>query len=87
MRLHAGGGHCALCAPTAFSVRIKVIRTENAVTVNSRKGLGFYPRSSIARGCAFHPCAIDDPRGRAAVRASSITAASLLRRRANGREV
>jgi hypothetical protein len=32
---------------------------------------GFYTRSSIAHGCAFHPCAIDDPRGRAAVRARS----------------
>src|ERR1039457_4836537 len=30
---------------------------------------GFYTRSPIAHGCAFHPCAIDDPRGRAAVRA------------------
>src|ERR1035437_1386129 len=29
----------------------------------------FYTRSSIARGCAFHPRAIDDPRGRSAARA------------------
>jgi hypothetical protein len=29
------------------------------------------PRSPIARGCAFHPRAIDDPRGRNAVRASA----------------
>src|SRR5450756_1797242 len=32
---------------------------------------GFYSRSPIAHGCAFHPCAIGDPRGRAAVRARS----------------
>jgi hypothetical protein len=29
----------------------------------------FYPRSPIAHGWLFHPCAIDDPRGRFFVRA------------------
>jgi hypothetical protein len=28
----------------------------------------------MVRGCAFHPCTIDDPRGRVAVRASAVTA-------------
>jgi len=32
---------------------------------------GFYTRSPIARGCAFHPCTIDDLRGRFLVRAKS----------------
>src|ERR1035437_2850977 len=32
---------------------------------------GFYTRSPIACGCAFHPRAIGDPRGRDAVRASA----------------
>src|ERR1035437_9544973 len=32
---------------------------------------GFYTRSPIAHGCAFHPCAIGDPRGRLFVRAIS----------------
>jgi hypothetical protein len=35
----------------------------------------FYTRSPIARGWVHHPCAIDDPRGRVAVRASSSAAA------------
>jgi len=49
----------------------KRIRTENTVLVYTRHGLRFYTRSSIARGYAFHPCAIDDPRGRFFVRAKS----------------
>src|SRR5450756_671626 len=32
---------------------------------------GFYTRSSIAHGCAFHPCAIGDPRRRLLVRATT----------------
>jgi hypothetical protein len=41
--------------------------------------VGIYPRSSIAHGCAFHPCAIEDPRGRATVRASpGVAARSIL---------
>jgi hypothetical protein len=35
---------------------------------------GFYPRSPIVRGCAFHPRTIGDPRGRGAVRARGATA-------------
>jgi hypothetical protein len=59
----------------------KHIRPENTVLVNTKYGLGFYKRSPIACGCAFHPRAIGDPRGRAAVRASYIaTARSILRR-------
>ncbi|MBI5909401.1 MAG: hypothetical protein HY848_05560 [Betaproteobacteria bacterium] len=34
-----------------------------------KHGVEFYTSSSIARGCAFHPCASDDPRGRFFVRA------------------
>src|ERR1035437_7806374 len=49
--------------------------------IKTRTALGFYPRSLIGRGRAFRPCAIGDPRGRAAVRASSgATARSILRR-------
>jgi hypothetical protein len=62
----------ALRAPTVFSVRIKSIRTENTVLVRSKDGLGLL-LSKIA-DCArmdFHPCAIDDPRGRFFVRATS----------------
>jgi hypothetical protein len=64
-----------LRAPRAnpvFCTDEKRIRTENTVMYKNKDGLsGFHQRSSIARGCAFHPCAIEDPRGRAAVRASS----------------
>ena len=73
---HAWSSHCALCAPTAFSVRIKgasVQKTRLLKKAWTRPG--FNTRSPIARGCAFHPCAIGDPRGRDAVRASSVTAA------------
>ncbi len=62
---------CALRAPTAFSARINGIRAENAVTVNSRDLVGFYPRSSIVHGWLLHPRTIDDPRGRLLVRATS----------------
>ena len=78
-------GARALRAPRAnrvFYTDEKRIRIENTVMNKSMVGLGgFYTRSSIARGCAFHPCAIGDPRGRAAVRASaSVTARCILRR-------
>jgi hypothetical protein len=33
--------NCALRAPTAFSARIKDIRTENAVTIDNKNGAGF----------------------------------------------
>jgi hypothetical protein len=63
---------CTLRAPTAFSVRIKSIRTENAVLVKSKDGYGLL-LSKVA-DCArmnFHPCAIGDPRERFFVRATS----------------
>jgi hypothetical protein len=60
---------CALRAPTAVSVRIKTIRTETAVTVKTKDGVGFHTRSSIACGWVHHPRAIDDPRGQVLVRA------------------
>src|SRR5665647_3445482 len=65
-------GHCALRAPTVFSVRMKstsVQKTRLRLTPNT--AWRFYTRSSIARGYAFHPCAIDDPRGRFLVRATA----------------
>ncbi|MFH1044587.1 MAG: hypothetical protein V1796_05965 [Pseudomonadota bacterium] len=37
---------------------------------------GFYTRSAIAHGCAFHPRAIDDPRGRLLVRAKNRNSAA-----------
>jgi hypothetical protein len=65
----------ALRAPRAnrvFHTDEKRIRTENTVMYKNKSGLsGFHQKSSIARGCAFYPCAINDPRGRAAVRASA----------------
>jgi hypothetical protein len=49
----------------------KRIRTENTVMINSKQGVGLFTRSPIARGCAFHPYAIGDPRGRLFVRAKA----------------
>jgi len=58
-------------ANRAFFTDEKRIREENTVIDKSNNGLGcLYPRSPIACGCAFHPRAIGDPRGRGAVRAS-----------------
>jgi len=54
---------CALRAPTASLVRIKNIRTKDAVLINGKDGLGFYTRSPISHGWLYHPCEIDDPRG------------------------
>src|SRR3990172_1479651 len=69
-------------ANRVFRADEKRIRTENTVIVNTKSGVGFRPRSLIARGCAFHPRAINDPRGRGAVRASAGGAArSILQRR------
>src|ERR1035437_10104540 len=72
-------------ANPVFCTDEKRIRTENTVMYKNKDGLsGFHQRSSIARGCAFHPGAIEDPRGRAAVRASSgVTARSSLSRPRN----
>jgi hypothetical protein len=63
---------CALRAPTTFSVRIKTIRTENAVMDKSNSGLGLllYTIADYVR-TGFRPCAIDDPRERLLVRATS----------------
>jgi hypothetical protein len=58
-------------ANRVFCTDKKRIRTENTVMVESKDGADFYTRSSIAYGCAFHPCTIDDPRGRLLVRAKS----------------
>jgi hypothetical protein len=44
-------------------IKSSVQRTWLWVKAKTVQG-GFYARSSIAHGCAFHPCAIDDPRGR-----------------------
>ena len=33
-------GHCALCAPTVFLVRIKAIRTKNTVIDKNKDGAG-----------------------------------------------
>src|SRR5674476_1628068 len=75
MPSHASSGYCALRAPTVFSVRIKsasVQKTRLWIKARAVRG-GFYTRSSIVHGCAFHPCAIDDPRGRFLVRATPAT--------------
>jgi hypothetical protein len=45
------------------------VQKKRLLTKASMARVCFYPRSSMARGCAFHPRAIDDPRGRAAGRA------------------
>jgi len=47
-----------------FGADEKRIRTEIMVIDKNNDSAGFYPRSSIAYGCACHPYAIDDPRGR-----------------------
>ena len=61
---------CALRAPTMFLVRIKNIRTKNTVMDKSNSGLGLSKNVDRVR-MAFHPRAIDDPRGRFFVRAKS----------------
>jgi hypothetical protein len=55
--------HCALRAPTLFSVRIKIIRTENTVMNKTRTARWLYTRSPNAHGWLFHPCTVGDPRG------------------------
>jgi len=52
-----------------FLVRIETIRTKNTVMVNSKYGVGFLYKIADGARTAFHPCAIDDPRGRFLVRA------------------
>src|SRR5450756_99912 len=60
-------------APTMFSVRIKSASVQKTWLWIKARAVwgGFYTRSPIACGCAFHPRAIGDPRGRDAVRASA----------------
>jgi len=59
-------------APTVFSARMKSASAQKTrLWIKPNAVRGFYPRSSMAHGCAFHPCAIDDPRGRFFVRAMS----------------
>jgi hypothetical protein len=60
----------ALRANRIFGTDEKHIRTKNAVMNKAKMAHGVYPRSSIVRGYAFHPCTIDDPRGRVLVRAT-----------------
>jgi hypothetical protein len=57
-------------ANRVFCADEKRIRAENTVMVNIKRSAGGYTRSSIAQGCAFHPCAIDDPRRQVFVRAN-----------------
>jgi hypothetical protein len=67
-KLHAARANRVFCADE------KRIRAENTVMDKSKDDMGFfYPRSPIACGCAFHPRAIGDPRGRLLVRAISAT--------------
>jgi hypothetical protein len=65
----------ALRANHVFYTDEKRIRIENMVMNKNKNSVGFYTRSSIEHGCACHPCSIEDPRGRDAVRASSLAAA------------
>src|SRR3990167_5751900 len=73
MPSYARGGHCALRAPTLFLVRMKSASVpETRLWIKARAAwVCLFPRSSIMRGCAFHPCIIEGPRGRGAVRASA----------------
>jgi hypothetical protein len=77
MQSDAKNGHCALArANRVFGTDEKRIRTKNTVLDKSNNSLGLvlYTIADCAR-TAFRPCAIGDPRGRAAVRASPIAAA------------
>jgi len=63
---------------TSTNVSARILHAPRANRVYRKHGsgkhqdsLGLSTRSPIARGYAFHPRAIGDPRGRAAVRASS----------------
>jgi hypothetical protein len=75
--MHAKSGHCALArANRVFRADEKRIRTKNMVMDKSNHGLGLL-LSKIAdcARTAFRPCAIGDPRGRDAVRASLVATA------------
>jgi len=64
-------GHCALRAPTVFSARIKTIRAENTVMDKNKDSAGVLYKIADCIRMSFYPCAIDDPRGRFLVRATS----------------
>jgi hypothetical protein len=69
------GGLRAARANRVFCTDEKHIRVENSVMDKSKGGLGlFLSKIADCARTAFGPCAIDDPRGRAAVRASPIAA-------------
>jgi hypothetical protein len=76
MRSLASGCHCALRAPTLLLVRMKSVSVpKTRLWIKATTAwVCLYPRSSIPHGCAFHPCAIEDPRGRDAVRARGAAA-------------
>jgi hypothetical protein len=69
-------------ANRVFCTDEKHIRTENAVMDKSKGGLdSFLSKIADCARTAFRPCTIGDPRGRAAVRASSsATACGILLR-------
>ncbi|HEY5293198.1 MAG TPA: hypothetical protein VIJ43_12895 [Burkholderiales bacterium] len=59
-------------ALTMLLVRIEIIRTKSMVPDKGNNGLGlFLSKIADCARMAFHPCAIDDPRGRFLVRAKS----------------
>jgi len=62
--------NCALCALTAFSVRIKSMRTENSGKVKTRT-VWFLIRIVDCARMAFYPCPINDRPVRLFVRATS----------------
>jgi len=56
-----------------FLVRIETIRTKNMVMDKSNNSLGLFLYKIVdCAWMAFHPCAIDDPRGRLIVRATTL---------------
>ena len=67
----AAGCACALRAPTVSSARIKTIRAENTVMDKNKDRAGVLYKIVDCTRMAIHPCAIDDPRGRLLVRATS----------------
>jgi hypothetical protein len=54
-----------------FLVRIETIRTKNTVMEKNKDGAGGLCKIVDCARMAFHPCAIDDPRGRIFIRATS----------------
>ena len=62
-------------ANRVFCTDEKHIRKENTVLVNTSHDAGVFHKIADCARMAFHLCAIDDPRGRDAGRASTIAAA------------